>query len=106
MAGPPLYIQNCNYTVTTTAGTTTINQGTGVFYGAMFSQNGTSFLYTAYDIVISGTTTTTNQLTATTTAAGSGPTALPGPPGLAVRYKGNLVAVTSGTPGIVNTLWD
>ena len=98
----PLYQGNCQYTPTSTAGTTTVNQGGGMYYGAVFIQNGTSFTYVAYDIY----GTTTNQLTATTTASGSGPQVQPAPPPLGVRYRGALVVVTGGTPGIVNTLWD
>ena len=106
MAGPPLYQTNCNYTTVNTAGTTTLNQGGGVYYGGLFTQNGTAFTYVAYDIYVAGTATTTAQLTATQTASGSGQQIQPTPSGIGVRYRGSLVTVTGGTPGIVNSLWD
>ena len=108
----PLYLGNCNYTPYSGVGTQTVNSGSsvpglgGMFYGGIFAQNGTSYTATYYDIIVQGTTTTTNQLTATSTAAGSGPTALPGPGPLGVRYRGSLVLVTTGTAGLINSLWD
>jgi hypothetical protein len=106
----PLYLGNANYTNYAAVGTQTIGAaapGTpGVLYGGIFVQNGTAYTATYYDLVVTGTTTASNQLTATTTAAGSGPTVLPGPGPLGVRFKGTLVLVTTGTAGSINTLWD
>ena len=107
----PLFLGNCNYTPYNAVGTQTINQQGapglgGMFYGGIFVQNGTSYTATYYDLIVQGTTTTTNQLTATSTASGSGPTVLPGPPPLGVRYRGSLVLVTTGTAGLINSLWD
>jgi hypothetical protein len=103
----PLYQNNGQYTLTSTAGTTTLNQAAGaaqpgMFYGGQFNQNGTSFTATYYDIV----GTNTNQITATQTASGVGQQILAGPAGLGVRYRGTLVLVTGGTPGLVSSLWD
>lgn len=107
---------NCQYTALTTAGTTTINQsqagpsasgppsGVGVFYGFYEVSAGTNFAATAYDIVVAGLTTSTTTLANGTGTANQffGPAAS----GLGVRYRGALVTVTAGTPGIINALWD
>jgi len=98
---------NCQYTALTTAGTTTINPGgtgvasqPGVLYGMLEVSAGTVFAATFYDIV--GTATST-LLSGTGTAGQNIPA---GPPGIGVRYRGALVVVTSGTPGLINALWD
>lgn len=115
-------VGNCQYTPISTNGTTTINpgqpagtpanpDGNGVFYGADLIALGTSPVINVYDMITSltggtNTTTTTNQLmNGTGTAAGQNLQA--GVPGVGVRYKGALVAVTSGTAaGTWNALWD
>ena len=61
---------------------------------------------TPYDVYVSGTSTITNTLNATQTAAATGFQANPGPGGTGVRYNGSLVIVTGGTPGAWNVLWD
>ncbi len=109
-------VANCQYTALTTAGTTTLNQsqsltsiagppsGVGVFYGFYEVAPGTNFAATALDIVVAGTTTTT-----TTLANGTGTANQfygPASSGIGVRYRGALVAVTTGTPGSINALWD
>jgi hypothetical protein len=127
MAGPPFPIPNlqapsgvvgldnvtgangasniASYTLSTGAGTNTITTGRstpgGVFLGAQ-PLTGTP-TYQAFDVIVSGTTTTTNALTALTTSALGTPIS-PGPAGVGVRFLGNLVIVT-GT-GTINTLWD
>lgn len=93
-----------NYTVISTAGTTTVAQGGGVFFGLNVVSTGTSWTATPYDIVVAGTTT--NQLTATGTAASVGGLDIPGVTGLGVRFLGTLALVTTGTPGQFNALWD
>lgn len=109
-------IGNCGYTVLTTAGTTTLNQsqsqssatgppsGAGVFYGFYEVAAGTNFAATALDIVVAGTTTSTSTLANGTGTANQffGPVS----GGVGVRYRGALVAVTAGTPGVINALWD
>lgn len=120
----PLGVGNCRYTVLSTAGTTTICQGPssygapypvsygvaplGCLQGFMTVAAGTSFAVTFYDIIqgspAAPSTLTTNTLLNGTGTAGQVLTA--GPPGVGVRFNGSLVAVTSGTPGIINALWD
>jgi len=107
---------NCQYTVLTTAGTTTINQtqsassltgppsGIGVFYGFYEVAAGTNFAATALDIFVAGTTTTTTTLCNGTGTANQFFGPVQG--GVGVRYRGALVAVTAGTPGVINALWD
>jgi N-methylhydantoinase A/oxoprolinase/acetone carboxylase beta subunit len=114
-------IGNCQYTVVTTVGTATINQlqgaattgaplpggpgaGIGVLYGANETAAGTTYAITMVDIVVSGTTTATNTLMNGTGTANQIMT--PGPAGIGVRYRGALVAITSGTAGSINVLWD
>jgi len=104
---------NCQYTALTTVGTTTINPGQasgpptqpGAFYGANMVSVGTSFGVTVYDIYVAGTATTTVIL-ATGTSTAVGGLVSPGPGPLGVRYRGALVAVTTGTAGQYNALWD
>lgn len=114
---------NVQYTVLNTAGTTTLNQGQGaivqgavgysgklpatygVLYGTDTIDAGTSFAYTLYDIIQpsglgTDTAITTNTLMNGTDTKGSSRSA--GVSGVGMRYRGALVAVTSGTPGIVN----
>lgn len=95
-----------NYAVITTAGTTTIASQGGVFYGINCISTGTTWTLTPYDIIVSGTTTTTNTLNATQTATANGFQANPGPGGTGVQFLGSLAIVTTGTPGIWNVLWD
>jgi hypothetical protein len=80
----------------------------GVFYGGLVVSAGTSFSLAVYDIVPAqgnnAITTTTLFALSTATAAGQSLSANgygPGP-----RYRGALVAVTAGTPGLLNLYWD
>jgi len=103
------YSSGCaNYTTISTAGTTTVdsNPGGGISYGLYCLATGTTWTATLYDVYVVGTTTSTGQLIATTTAAALGFQANPGPGGTGVRYNGNLIMVTTGTPGSWNVLWD
>jgi hypothetical protein len=107
---------NLQYTVINTAGTTTLNPGQasgvasqpGVFGGMVAVAQGTSWAFTAYDIIPAtpgGAAAGTNTLlNGTATAAGQQFAA--GLVGENVRYRGALVIVTSGTPGIFNAQWD
>jgi len=102
-----VYSMGCaNYVVITTTGTTTIKNGGGVFYGINCISTGTTWTLTPYDIVVAGTTTTTNTLHATQTATNNGFQANPGPGGTGVQFLGALTIVTAGPPGIWNALWD
>lgn len=96
------------YAAVSTAGTTTIKGGNngGVYYGINAISVGTTWTLTPYDIIVSGTTTTTNQLHAITTAASVGFQSNPGPGGTGVNFRGSFIVVTSGTPGLWNVLWD
>lgn len=107
---------NLQYTAISTAGTTTLNPGQasgvasqpGVLGGVVAVGLGTSWAFTVYDIIPAtpgGTPPGTNTLlNGTATAAGQ---AFPaGVPGFNPRYRGALVVVTSGTPGVFNALWD
>ena len=130
MAGPPYPIPNlqapsgvvgvdnvtgangasnvAGYTVNPAAGTNTITTGRaapgGVFMGAI-SLAGTG-TYDAFDVVVTGTVTTTNNLTGLQTATAIGQVIAAGPPGVGVRFYGTLVYVTTGTLAAFNTLWD
>jgi hypothetical protein len=95
-----------NYTSLTTAGTSTLAQGGGVYYGVNVLTTGTAWTASPFDVVVTGTTTTTNTLAAISTATGPGVTGAPGASGVGVRFNGNLVMVTAGTPGAFNALWD
>jgi len=108
-----VYSPGCaNYTPIDTAGTTTVdaNPNGGVLYGFNAISTGTTWTITAYDIytVKSGTVTSTytNAMIATQTAASTGFQGNPGSGGTGVRYNGLLVVVTTGTPGLWNVLWD
>ena len=103
-----IYSPGCaNYSVLNTAGTTTVDSsGGGILYGFNAISVGTSWTITAYDVYVTGTTTNTNQMVATQTAASTGFQGNPGSGGTGVRYNGNLVVVTTGTPGVWNVLWD
>lgn len=94
------------YSVITTAGTTTVAQGGGIYFGVNAISTGTSFTVTPFDIIVSGTTTTTNQLNAISTAAALGFQAAPGGAGVGVKFAGALTLVTTGTGGQYNVLWD
>ncbi len=93
-----------NYTVISTAGTTAVATGGGVYYGVNVISIGTTWAVTPYDVVVSGTTTNTLAATATATAAGL--LGAPGASGVGVRFLGQLALVTTGTPGQFNALWD
>ena len=103
-----VYSPGCaNYTPLSTTGTATIDSsGGGILYGVNAISTGTSWTITPYDIYVLGTTTTTNQLTATQTATAVGFQGNPGSGGTGVRYNGSLVVVTTGTGGLWNILWD
>jgi hypothetical protein len=78
----------------------------GCLYGFNTLSVGTSFAVTFYD-VIQGVPGSPSTLTTNTLMNGTGTAnqiLTPGPVG--VRFKGSLVAVTSGTPGAINALWD
>lgn len=100
---------NCQYTVVSTVGTSTLNPGQasgppispGVFFGATMQAVGTSFGITALDIA--GTSTQT-LMSGTGTAVGQRLVA--GLEGVGVRYRDALVVVTTGTAGAYNALWD
>jgi hypothetical protein len=99
-----VYSPGCaNYVPISTAGTTTIAAGGGLYYGANAISAGTGFTYIPYDIVTAGTTT--NQLAAIGTAS-TGVFGAAGPTGMGIRFFGTLIVVTAGTPGAVNCLWD
>lgn len=108
---------NCQYTPMSTAGTYTLNAGPafgppsqpGVFFGMQAIGSGTSWAFTAFDVLPpaqpGGSSAGTNTLlNGTTTAAGQQFPA--GVTGLGVRYRGALVIVVTGTPGAFNGLWD
>lgn len=112
-----LGVGNLQYTVLNTAGTTTLNQGPasgvasqpGVLGGVVAIAVGTTWAFTLYDILppaLPGRASagTNTLLNGTATAANQQFAA--GLNGDNVRYLGSLVAVTSGTPGIFNALWD
>jgi hypothetical protein len=111
-------VVNAQYTALSTAGTTTLNAGqagggppssSGVLYGASVVSAGTGFAVTIVDI-INPTGSGTNTATITNTlmnGTGSAGQMLPaGIYSVGVRYRGALVAVTAGTPGQINVLWD
>ena len=101
--GVPYAIGLANATTLNTAGTTTVDAtGAGVFYGFAMLGVGTGFSAAAFDV--NGTNTTTLLAVQTSTAVGA--VLSPGPGGLGLRYGGNLVVVTAGTPGAYNALWD
>ena len=106
-----VYSLGCaNYTAITTAGTSTIKPTGGIFYGFVAVANGTAFTITPYDIYVNvtgtSTTTTTSQMYPITTA-GTPSSSINITAGAAgVRINGQLVMVTTGTPGQWNVLWD
>jgi len=123
----PLQLGEANgqYTPITTAGTTTLNPGQsgvpgvgqqgqqpssfGVLYGATVASAGTAFAINIYDIIPPtglGTNTATQSNLLLSGTATQGVNLSAGPAGIGVRYKGALVAVTSGTPGAINAIWD
>jgi hypothetical protein len=104
---------NCNYTPLSTVGTYTLNQQPanqqqaaypGVLFGFTVVTLGTGYAATFLDVYVNGTTTVTNTLLNGTGTAGQNFPA--GVPGIGVRYKGSLLAVTTGTAGLINALWD
>lgn len=105
---------NGQYTAISTAGTSTLNPGQasgpptsfGVLYGVNQVAPGTSFAFTVLDIVpqqgsVAVQTNTLMNGTGSANQQFNG-----GVPGVGVRYKGALVVVTTGTPGLINVLWD
>jgi hypothetical protein len=132
MAGPPYPIPNlqapsgmvgldnvtgangasnvANYTPISTVGTQTITTGRstpgGIFLGATVLSTGTSS-YAAYDLIVTGTATTTNTLAASLAGTAADQVIAPGPGGVGVRFLGTLVVIMTGTAaGLYNTLWD
>lgn len=100
--GPIAVAGACVPTLVNTAGTTTIGTRGGLYFGLNCLSTGTSWVATPVDI--NGTNTTT--LAAANTAAALGFQGAPGPAGVGVRFFGNLVLITTGTPGAYNALWD
>jgi hypothetical protein len=111
---------NCQYTAISTNGTTTVTPGPGpagtlpvqVFFGLTLIALGTAPQANVYDVIVPPPNAGTNTATVTNTllvAAGTaaGQNFPAGVPGIGLRYKGQLVVVTSGTAaGLWNTLWD
>lgn len=118
---------NCQYTAISTNGTTTLNPGQagapgvgyqnslpssfGVFWGAYLSALGTAPVLNVYDIIppsgVGTNTATVTNLLMNGTGTAIGQSFAPGPLGVGIRYRGALVAVTSGTAaGTWNALWD
>lgn len=93
-----------NYTPITTAGTSSIAQGGGIYFGVNAISTGTAWTVTPFDVVVAGTTT--NQLNAISTATALGLQGAPGGQGVGVKFLGTLALVTGGTPGQYNALWD
>jgi hypothetical protein len=116
---PPIFEGNCGYTPITSIGTFTLNPGyrppnppnsPGVFYGYVATSTGTAaMVVNAYDVQViatgTGTTTTTNTLMSGTATAPN-QQLIAGIAGVGVRYRGDLVIVTSGTAGGGLSLWD
>lgn len=88
-----------NYTVISTAGTTTVKATPGAFNGVQVTAVGTSFTATVLDI---GTATNTIVGISTATAVGQ----FFGLNGGGIRTTGTMVVVTTGTPGSFLALWD
>lgn len=110
-----LGLGNGQYTAISTAGTATLNPGQaagpatsfGVLYGVNQLTAGASFAFTVLDAIpaqgpavpaqtntlLNGTGTANQQFNA-------------GVPGVGIRYRGALLVVTTGTPGLINVLWD
>jgi len=104
-----IYSPGCaNYSVISTIGTTTVdaNTGGGIYYGLNCIALGTTWTAVPYDVYTVAGVTTTNTMYAVQTATAVGFQANPGSGGTGVRFNGNLVVVTGGTPGIWNVLWD
>lgn len=88
-----------NYTVVSSAGTTTVKTTPGSFNGVQCTALGTSFAAVVYDIG-----TATNIIAGTATFSTVGQTF--GFSGGGIRTTGALVVVTSGTAGSLIALWD
>lgn len=86
-----------NYTVLTTAGTTTLKSAAGVFGGVTVTAVGTTWTNVVYDIG-----TSTNIISPIGTATAVGQTFSAG----GIRTTGTMVVVTTGTPGSFIALWD
>lgn len=94
-----------DYSVISTIGTTTLKSVPGIYWGFVPTGTGTAaMVWNAYDIIVSGTTTSTNTLQGAVTP--SALNALNGFGGIGVRFQGSLVVVTTGTAGSYNALWD
>lgn len=90
------------YTQISTATTTTVKSGPGVFYGLRVVTGGAGSSVTVYD----NTTNAGTKLIDAAPTAVSGATILPGPEGIALETVTGLTVVTSGgTPAVINILW-
>jgi hypothetical protein len=81
--------QSVAYNLLTTAGTTTVDPGPGVFYGVNVITPGTASTIQVLD--------GTNALTGTLTDQSAGALAAGIPSGVGVRYLTSLVVITAGT---------
>lgn len=111
---------NAGYTVVTTAGTYTLNQGPpspgvgqsvgtpGVYYGAYVSTFGTAPVFSVYDVVPArGTVAVSTNLIHNGTGTGVNQSFQPLAGGLpGIRYSGALIVVVTGTANALNVLWD
>jgi hypothetical protein len=91
-------VGNCQYRTITTSGTTTVNVGTGVYYGYHVNSPGTT--PTVY--VMDGTNTLDGTATITSQAL-----VTPTPAGIGLRFNTSLLIVQAGgSPANLNVLWD
>jgi hypothetical protein len=98
--GAPLGLNNCRYTAITTSGTTTVNVGTGIYYGAMCYVLATA---TGAITILDGTSTISPAGTCTAAGLFSPVSALP----IGIRFNTSLVVVTAATnANSWNILWD
>ena len=107
---------NGQYSLLSTAGTYTLNQGQqaglaanpGVYYGLNITALGTTPLAVVLDIIPprgTSTATTTNTI-AIHTGTAQGQSFNGGIPGVGVRYQGALAIVWTGTAASAVALWD
>ena len=113
-------IGNAGYTPLTTAGTYTLNPGPGTpgvgvtaagspgaLYGVYVTTFGTSPVFSAYELKVGATSTTTSILmNGTATAVNQSFTPLTGAAVPGIRYTGGLIIVVTGTANGMNVLWD